>query len=124
MCGVWLLAAQKAVNRPGYGKESCFISDASNWGRGVADICPKANSPHEQAGGERIHRQAGAGHGGVGVWHYMQKQHSHNGLTSIFLNVLGTVNLQFWGPLVSIPLRSFLRIVEAHVLGTVCSSCR
>ena len=26
---------------------------------------------------------------------FSPKQHSHNGLTSIFLNALGTVNLQF-----------------------------
>ena len=37
------------------------------------------------------------------------------------LNVLGTVNLQFQGPFVPISLWSVLRIVESHVLGTVCS---
>ena len=45
------------------------------------------------------------------------------GLTSIILNVLGTVSLQFQGPFASISLWSVLRIVEAHVLGTVWSCC-
>ena len=46
-----------------------------------------------------------------------------SGLTSIILIVLGTVNLQFRGALVPISLWSILRIVAAHVLGTVWSSC-
>ena len=45
-----------------------------------------------------------------------------SGLTSIILIVLGTVNLQFWGALVPISSWSILRIVAAHVLGTVWSS--
>ena len=44
------------------------------------------------------------------------------GLTSVFLTVLGEVNLQFQGPFVPISLRPVLRIVAAHVLGTVWSS--
>lgn len=31
MGGSGLFAPQKPVNRPGYGKENCFISDARNW---------------------------------------------------------------------------------------------
>ena len=46
-----------------------------------------------------------------------------SGLTSIILVVLGTVNPQFQGALVPISLRSALRIVVAHILGTVWSSC-
>ena len=45
------------------------------------------------------------------------------GLTSIILIVLGTVSLQFWGPFVPTSLWSVLRIVAAHVLGTVWSTC-
>ena len=45
-----------------------------------------------------------------------------SGLTSIILVVLGTVTLQFQGALVPISLRSALRIVAAHILGTVWPS--
>ena len=43
------------------------------------------------------------------------------GLTSIILIVLGTVNLQFQGPLVPISLSPVLRTVAAYVVGTVWS---
>ena len=46
-----------------------------------------------------------------------------NGLTSVSLVVLGTVNLQFWHAFVPISLQSVLRIVAAQVLGTAWSSC-
>ena len=45
-----------------------------------------------------------------------------SGLTSIILIVLGTVNLQFQGQFVPVSLWSVLRIMAAHVLGTVWSS--
>ena len=45
-----------------------------------------------------------------------------SGLTSVILIVLGTVNLQFRGQFVPISLRSVLRIMAAHILGTVWSS--
>ena len=45
------------------------------------------------------------------------------GLTSIILVVLGTVNLQFLGRFVSIPLRPILGIMAAYVMGRVWSSC-
>ena len=45
VCGVWLLASQKPINRPGWWKGK-FISDAGNWGGGKGeDISPKAESP-------------------------------------------------------------------------------
>ena len=62
----------------------------------------------------------------------MQKQQSSlivilklviSGLTSIILIVLGTVNHQFQGLFVSISLRPILKIVAAHVMSTVWSSC-
>ena len=43
------------------------------------------------------------------------------GLTSVILVILGTVNLQFQGLFVPISLRPVLRIVAAHVLGSVWS---
>ena len=46
-----------------------------------------------------------------------------SGLTSIILIVLGTVNLQFQRPFVHISVQAILKIVAAHVLGTVWSSC-
>ena len=45
-----------------------------------------------------------------------------SGLTSIILVVLGTVTLQFQGALVTISLWSALRIVAAHIMGTVWPS--
>ena len=42
-----------------------------------------------------------------------------SGLTSIILDVLGPVYLQFQGALVPISLWSVLGIVEVHVMGTV-----
>ena len=47
----------------------------------------------------------------------------NGGLTYVILIVLGIVNLQFQGPIVSISLRPILRIVAADVMGTVWSSC-
>ena len=43
-------------------------------------------------------------------------------LTSVILNVLGTVNLQFQGQFVPIFLRPVLRIPAASVMATVWSS--
>ena len=46
-----------------------------------------------------------------------------NCLTSIILVVSGTVNLQFWGVLALVSLRTILGIVAAQVLGIAWSSC-
>ena len=46
-----------------------------------------------------------------------------SGLTSVILIVLGTVSVQFQGPLVPISLKLVLRIVAAYVVATACSSC-
>ena len=62
----------------------------------------------------------------------MQKQQSSltiifklviSGLTGIILVVLDTVHSQFRGPFVPIYMQSVLRIVAAHILCTVRSSC-
>ena len=42
-----------------------------------------------------------------------------SGLTSTISIALGTVNLHFQGPFVRLSLQSVLRIVAAHVLGTI-----
>jgi len=46
MCGVWLLAAQKPINRPGWwkGKFALFQNKVGAWEVKVR-ICPKASSP-------------------------------------------------------------------------------
>ena len=46
-----------------------------------------------------------------------------DGLTSVISVVLGTVNLQFQGCLVSISLRPLLRIVAVYVMTTAWPSC-
>ena len=109
-------------------RKVCFISDVA-MGERMADICPKADYPHDK---QRMRAFIGR------VWRrgsYTQEQQSSltaifklvfklvfSGLTSIILNVLGAVNLQFQGPFSLISLWSTLKIVEAHVLGTVWSS--
>ena len=72
----------------------------------VADICPKANSPHPlHENGVRAFIDRG------GRWLHAERAQSSltvifnlvtSGLTSIILIVLGTVNLQFQGSFVSI----------------------
>ena len=109
-------------------RKVCFISDADNWGCGrVANICPKADScpPPPQAGGENFYRQS------VGRWATcrMSTVISLRVIfklvtavpTSIVLVVL--VNLYFQGPFIPISFQPILRIVTAHVLGKVWSSC-
>ena len=44
-------------------------------------------------------------------------------LASVTVIVLSTVNLQFHGQFVPVSLRPILRIVAAHVMATVWSSC-
>ena len=46
-----------------------------------------------------------------------------SGLTSVILIVLGTVSVQFQGPLVPISLRPVLRVVATHIRAMVWSSC-
>ena len=71
VCGVQLLATQEPIIRPGCW-EVCFISDASTWGWGRANICPKADSPFPPptlaTNGARAFIDRSGGN-------YMQKQH-------------------------------------------------
>ena len=104
-------------------RKVCFISDSGNVRGRMVDICPPDSPlPSPQARGERhlvgqgLHEET-ADHLTV-IFKLVI-----SGLTSIILNVSGTVNLQFQGPFFPISLRSILGIVATQVLGTVCSSC-
>ena len=123
--GVWLLAVQKPMSRPGWwkGKFALFQMLATV----VVDVCPKADSPTLATSGARafINRR----------WEWgLHTETAQSALTvlfklviadltSVIVIVLGTVNLQFRGPFVPISLRPFLRIVAAYVVGIVWSSC-
>ena len=103
-------------------RKVCFISDTGNMKGRVGDICPPDSPPFPQARGERhlvgqgLHKET-ADHLTI-IFRLVI-----SGLTSIILNVSGTVNLQFQGPIFPISLWSILGIVATQVLGTVWSSC-
>ena len=118
--GVWLLAVQKPISRPGWwkGKFALFQMLATV----VVDVCPKADSPTLATIGARgfINRR----------WEWgLHTEAAQPPLTviklviadlpSVIVIVLGTVNLQFRGPFVPISLRPILRIVAAYVVGIV-----
>ena len=85
----------------------CFISDAGNWAGGrMADISPKADSPHKQWG-KNFYKQRGGGaeatcRNNTALTIIFKLVISD--LTSIILIILGIVNLQFQGPFVRISL--------------------
>ena len=103
------------------GQESLLYFRCRNWEERMADICPKADKHGVRALTDRV---------GEGALHAGTAQSSltvifrlvMSGLTSIILNVLGTVNLQFQGPFVPISLSPVLGIVAVYVMGTVWSS--
>ena len=76
-CGVWLLAAQKPIHRPGCGEESllyfrCWQLGGGGWGwGGWQTYVQRPTPPTWQVGGEGFYRVEGWGPG------YMQKLHSH-----------------------------------------------
>ena len=95
------------------GREICFIWGASNWGGGRADSCPKADSwlfPHPHPDnqwartfiGWRRGLHAETAQSALTVILKLVISDNHQWLTSDTLIVLGTVNLQFQGWLVSI----------------------
>ena len=102
-------------------RKVCFISDASNWG-----------SAREQTSVQR--QLATCGARAFIDWrkglHVDPAQSALivifklvvGSLTSVILMVGGTVKLQSQGSFVPVFLRPVLRIVAAHVLGTVGSS--
>ena len=92
----------------------------------MVDICSKADSPNpQQAEGESFYRQSVC----VGGLHAEMAQSTltliftlvSSGLASIILIVLGTVNLQFQGQVVSNSLRPVLGTVAAYVMAIVWS---
>ena len=126
VCGVWLLAAEKPITRPGWwkGKFALFQMPAT-WGEG-GSICPKANSPYPTpADRQQIRDRVGEGITcrKRTVISNSRLQLIMHCLTSITLVVSGTVNLQFRGALVPVSLLSILGIVAAQVLGISWSSC-
>ena len=112
-------------------RKVCFISDATSegleggWQTSVQRLTPTPQPTATSGARAFIDRV------GVGELHAETAQSSLtvifklviSGLTSIILVVLGTVDLQFQGPLVPISLRPVLRIVAAYVVGTVWSLC-
>ena len=109
--------------------KTCFISAASNWWGGWRTSVQWPAFPLltlRQAVGESFYRQSCSGE--VTCRNSTVISNSHlqlviSGLTSIIWVVLGTVTLHFQGAFVPISLWSGLRIVAAHVLDTVWSSC-
>ena len=105
-------------------RKVCFILDASSqWGRWTPVPRPFPHPPDTQWARASVGRGRGLRADRAQSALTVILKLVIGGLTSIILNVLGTVNLQFQGPFVSISLWSVLGIVEAHVLGTVWSSC-
>ena len=118
---MWSLAAccSKADKQVGGG---IFISDAGNWRVGRAG--QGADISHDKQGirafiekGRALHDET-AQSALTAVFRLIT-----DGLTSVILVVLGTVNLQFQGWLVSISLRLVLRIVAVYVMTTAWPSC-
>ena len=101
-CGrVQLLTAQKLINRPGWWKGMFVSFQMPVTGRDWGEIACRNSTVSSDSHFKLV----------------------ISGLTSIILIVLGTVNLQFQGPCVPISLKPLLRIVAAHIVGTVWSSC-
>ena len=127
VCGVWRLPAQKPINRPGWwkGNFALFQMLTTGCAGGWQTFVQKLTLAPPQAGGENFYRQS------VGRWATCRMSTVISlrvifklvtaVLTSIVLVVL--VNLYFQGPFIPISFQPILRIVTAHVLGKVWSSC-
>ena len=125
-------AAQKPINRPDRWKgKFALFQMPPTWGGGV-DICPKADSPHLPP--PHTHMATSGARAFIARMRGLHAETAQpaltgifrlviSGLTSVILTVLGTVSLQYQGPFVPIYLWPVLRIVTAHVLGIVWSSC-
>ena len=111
--GVWLLAGQKPLKRPGWwkGKFTLFWILATQRGSGGwADICPKANSTHTHTHPATDNQWAGAFIGQGRGLHAEKVQLTLTvilklvigGLINVILIVLSTLDLQFQGQPVSI----------------------
>ena len=102
-------------------RKACFISDASNWGRGWQICVQRLTLPPDK---QRVRAVIDKVRGRVTCRNSIVISNSHlqlviSGITSIFLVILGTVNVQFRAALVPIYLRSILITVATQVLGTV-----
>ena len=121
--GVQLLATQKPTNRPGWWKGTFALFQmlaTGGWGWQTSVQRP---TPPQQAVRAFIDRVGGRVHAETAQLSLtIIFKLVISGLISTILIVLGTVNLHFQGPFVPIPLQSILRIVAAHVLGTIWSS--
>ena len=126
--GVWLLAAQKPINRLDWwkGKFDLFQMPATG-GEGWTSV-QRSTPCADNQWGRSFFRQTVGG----GGWLHAETAQTAlkvifklviGGLTSVILIVLGTVNLWFQGRFVSTSLRPVLRTVAVHVVGTVRSSC-
>ena len=130
MCGVRPIAVQKANKQSSLEERKvCFILDAGSWWRGRwwKSVQRPTPATWQPVGQELFYRQT---LGVVGATCRTAElsltvifKSVIGGLTSIILIVLGTVNLQFQGPFVSISLRPVLRIVAVYVMSIVWSSC-
>lgn len=130
--GTWLLTTLKPIlERQGWWKKSLLYVRGQQLGRRVGRLMSKGWLPPLTISGQELLKGSFRGMQGE-AGGYMQKEHSsadsHLEIdhvvvwSSIIMNVLGTVNFQFEGPFVPIPLRPVLRIVSAHVTATVWSS--
>ena len=98
-------------------RKACFISDASNWGRGWQICVQRLTLPPDK---QRVRAVIDKVRGRVTCRNSIVISNSHlqlviSGLTSTRLLVLGTVNLQFGGAFVPISFQSVLRTVAAQV---------
>ena len=111
-------------------RKACIVQEVSNLGRRWMHI--QKPTPSCQPGSKSYSRGVSVVEGG----HYMQnssqlRQSSWNwscsGLISVFLIILGTVNLQLQGQFVPISLSLLLKMVQngaSYVTGTVWAPCR
>ena len=130
MCWEGLAARRSKANKQArlVERKVCFIQIPAIVGEGGRHLSKRRLPPHLAPNKQRVKAFIDKSWGEVTCRNSTVISNSHlqlvtSGLTSIILVVSGTVNLQFWGALVPISLQSVLRIVAAHVQGTVWSSC-
>ena len=127
--GVWLLAAQKPIKRPGWWKGKFVLFQCWQLGReeGRADFCPKSPSPRPRPGWQP---------GGKCFYRWREGLHAERAQSALTVIlklvmwwfdqrhlVLSTVDLQFQGWFFPISLRPVLGVVAAFVMATVRLSC-
>ena len=98
-------------------RKACFISDASNWGRGWQICVQRLTLPPDK---QRVRAFIDKVRGRVTCRNSIVISNSHlqlviSGITGIILVILGTVNVQFQGVLVPISLQTIFITVAAQV---------